>query len=146
VHGPHWMKRNVDIDYVWPYETYAVVDGQRHNYTFEGIRKSKAHILPIISNPFVLSDKKQATTPVDQAFEKLDIKNEKKISKEAALDFAVAAAVPEDKLTTMDVKSHLTKTDFEQFVKSLDISTEGIQKALKGKTAPVTPEKGALHD
>jgi len=105
------MKRNVDIDYVWPYQTYAVVDGKRLEYNFE----------------------KLALTPVDQAFDALDTKNEKKISKQAAIDFAVAASVPKTKLSEKPLKAHLSKTEFAEFVKSFSISDVQIEKFLKSK-------------
>jgi len=138
------MKRNVDIDYVWPHETYAVVDGKRHNFSFQGPRKSKAHSQPRVPNPFILSDKKlvspssplSPTVPsssVDQAFEQLDVKKEQKITKAAALEFAVAASVPKETLSKVNLKPYLTKTDFAEFVKSLDIPAEQIEKVVKAK-------------
>jgi len=111
VHGPHWMDKRKDMDYVYHHQLYAVVNGKRHDLKLETKSPSSA----LSSN---------AKTLVQQAFEKLDHKKDG-VKKEEAVTFLTELA---KKLSVDESKSKHALSHLNQPTVNLSVWTEVIVK------------------
>jgi len=124
VHGPHWMNKRADMDYVWPHTLYAVIDGKRQEMKLE----LKA-----------TSDRTHSTNNQDllqKGFEKLDKKKEGWVQRSDAdkflYDIASKLSIPQTSLheVTKKLPAHIKLAAWQDLFHHLDATNEALETAL----------------
>jgi len=123
IHGPHWMNKRADMDYVWPHTCYAVIDGKRQEMKLESKSVEKPHS----NNNEVLLQK---------GFERLDPKKEGWVPRNHAISFlkevAGKVSTPQSKVQTLTrhIPAHLKISAWQELFHHLDASDEALETAL----------------
>jgi hypothetical protein len=124
VHGPHWMDKRADMDYVWPHTLYAVIKGEKQEIKLEA-KKVTSRQLSVNNQSLI-----------HKAFEKLDKKKEKWIQSDEAIAFvthiSTKLSTPSSRLQqiTKSLPAHLKLAAWQDLFVQLEATDEALETAL----------------
>jgi len=123
IHGPHWMNKRADMDYVWPHTLYAVIDGKKQDFKLEIKSIDKRHS---VNNLVALQ----------KGFERLDKSKNGWVARDDAIAFLneiagkVSTPQPKVKELTHKIPAHIKLTAWQELFHHLEASNEALEQAL----------------